>query len=150
MNSLSGIINSLEQSAVLDSLAIHILIMIGSNAPDASVNLNWAMHILSQFGTITQLNSHVSADYTGKSNEQYFNIALILTPFKPFLIKTLYHTLKTMEKTCGRIDNHPTIALDLDMIAVYLDNWYMIKERLPLKEHEKICIGLTSPLHSPL
>lgn len=115
--------------------------MMGSNSNTHS-NIALATEQLAHLGELIELNQHTSADHTGKTDTWYLNKAVIINLTNTLIANDIYITLKNIEKQCGRIRNSSIVALDLDIMAVYIDRWYIIKERLPFKNHEKICIGL--------
>lgn len=134
----------IDKLQMLNDLALAFVIMMGSNTDNAKENIILAIDELQKIGQVQLLNSHTSADHTGKSQNMYANTAIILALTKKTKAILIYHTLKELEKLCGRNHQSCIVALDLDIMAVYIDKWYIIKERLPFKEHEKICMGISN------
>lgn len=136
---------TLAKSIMLNTKISKVLIMMGSNN-NALANITLAKNTLANIGTIQELNSHTSPDHTGKSDSIYLNTAIIIHLPNTMTAHDIYITLKHIEQQCGRIHNSSIVALDLDIMAVFIDRWYIVKERIPFKAHETICMGMDSNL----
>lgn len=132
----------IKTTALLNDIIYRAIIMLGSNKSNAEYYINSAINSIAALGTITLLNRHISTDHTGKTNNCYLNTAIILTLTTPMPFNLLLSYLKDIEKAHGRIQKSSVVTLDLDIMAVYLETWYAIEERLPLKVHEQICLGV--------
>lgn len=117
-----------------------VVIVIGSNT-NATTNIDLALLKLSQLGEMVILHSHQSADHTHKSTSIYLNTAIAIA-LKPQLSLTDLNSMtKKIERHCGRIPNSLWVTVDLDIVAVNLGQWHLIKQRLPLKPHEVLCLS---------
>lgn len=132
----------IKKTALSHRTIFGAIIVLGSNKSNAEYYIDSATHLLANFGEITPLNRHISSDHTGKTNSYYLNTAIILTLTTPMPFNLLLSYLKGVEKAYGRIQKSSVVTLDLDIMAVYLETWYAIEERLPLKVHEQICLGV--------
>lgn len=136
---------TLSKSDLLHQSIDKALVIIGSNN-NAKTNIALAIVQLSNLWQIKQLNTHLSADHTGKSDSLYLNTAVIINFNKFISAEMFYHTLKNLESLSGRIKNSPIVSLDLDIIAIHTTDWHIIKERLPLKAHEMACMQTTNTI----
>lgn len=136
-------------NSILHKKITKCIIMLGSN-DNAKNAIDTAVQLLSNSFTLTILNDYISADHTGRSSNHYYNMAVVIDFKTPIIIDNLINILKKIETACGR-DNQKNselfgflVAMDIDIMAVVFDNtdnWVIIKDRLPFKKHEVICIN---------
>lgn len=137
--------HSLNKELAQDKEILASLLVMGSNF-NADVNLKKALALLSNLEVIKEIkiiNTHNGKDYKNVSPNSYFNQGLWIEFQDKMLLSEFINHLKLIEKKCGRMPNALNeVALDIDVLAVWIDNWVWISERLPLKEHELICLNL--------
>lgn len=137
--------HSLNKELAKDKEILASLLVMGSNF-NADVNLKKALALLSNLEVIKEIkpmNTHNGKDYKNVSSNPYFNQGLWIEFQDKVLLSEFIHHLKLIEKKCGRMPNDLNqVALDIDVLAIWIDNWVWIGERLPLKEHELICLNL--------
>lgn len=135
---------------------VSAVIMLGSN-DNAKYNIDLAVSFIKCRYTIQYLQYHISADHTKRSQRLYHNLALIIYLDKSISLQEFIVLLKDIERYCGRDNNKNShefdylVAMDIDAMAVQLycnkiyhnisKNWIIIQDRLPFKEHEKICLA---------
>lgn len=136
-------------NTILDKKITKSIVMLGSN-DNAKNAVDTTVQLLSNNFIITILNDYISADHTGRSPNDYYNMAIVMDFKTPIIMDNLIDVLKKIETACGR-DNQKNselfgflVAMDIDIMAVVFDNtdnWVIIKDRLPFKKHEIICIN---------
>lgn len=135
--------HSLNKELAKDKEILASLLVMGSNF-NADINLTKALASLSNLEVIKEIqiiNTHHSKDYKNVSPNPYFNQGLLIEFQDKVLLSDFINQLKLIEKKCGRMPNALNeVALDIDILAVWIDNWVWITERLPLKPYEVLCL----------
>lgn len=121
-----------------------ILVVLGSNI-HSDMYISRALDFLHNsdfFDIIQPICTHISPDYTRKSQTLYHNQGIYITLKQATNFYEILIHLKEIELACGKYNHFkPWVAIDIDILALYAHNsWYCIQERLPFKPHEIICL----------
>lgn len=129
-----------------------LLLVLGSNS-QAEENLIYANEVLSKLGKVTLSSNYINIDYTATDNHarpMYNNQCAIIQLTEVMMLEDFVRLIKQVEQDCGRKHNTDAVSLDIDVLAVELQDiptktsfgaWQIISERYPFKEHE--LVGIT-------
>lgn len=119
------------------------LIMMASNQSADRLNAAYLfLAHLSDIKTAYRSSIYQSTDYTKQSNVLYYNQAVFCLFNSAIVFNVLDKQLKEFEQQNGRnLMDKKCVPIDLDILWVQKDNQFLaIIERLPLKEHEWVCL----------
>ncbi|MBE9590428.1 2-amino-4-hydroxy-6-hydroxymethyldihydropteridine diphosphokinase [Moraxella sp. K127] len=115
------------------------IIALGSNH-DSEMSFKIALDELKSWGDVDLSSVIIGKDFTGKTELIYHNAVMMIKLYKPMNYDEFNDVLKNIEIQCGREHDNSfkKVPMDLDVLAYYEnDKWFIIKKRLPFKNHEK-------------
>lgn len=143
MVSVLRVINNFSMVNIISKLsdelaATSLVVALGSNS-DSERSFKIASAELSKLGTIQRSSLIVGRDYTGQTQDIYYNACVYLVLDSPWLMQKLHDVLKYIERSCGRHKGEKTVPMDLDILAISDgQRWHISQKRLPFKEHERV------------